>query len=297
MILEQTGKICDDLYSIGYHFIPAFLLMSTPPVLFDSGLTIAGPRYLEDLRDYLGNPDRLGYIFLTHSHYDHCGAISFLKRNIPGLKIVASEPAAATLQKDTAVQLMQSLSNDYEKKCNKLIGTEDVSFDSISVDHTVGDGDEFNLADDWVIQIFATPGHTRDSVSYYIPRIKALIPGEATGVLNGNYDVQSEFSSSYHDYIHSLERLATLDVGILLLPHVHILTGEDAKKHFAKSLNEARVLKERIETYLDTFNGNRDAVVEAIVKEDFEETQAVLQDKRSFHLNLQAKVKAVAEGR
>ncbi len=297
MILEQTGKICDDLYSIGYHFIPAFLLMSTPPVLFDAGLTIAGPRYLEDLREYLGNPDRLGYIFLTHSHYDHCGAIPFLKRNIPGVKIVASAPAAATLQKDTAVQLMKSLNKDYEKKFRKFIGSDDVSFDSISVDHTVQDGDEFNLGSEWVIHVLATPGHTRDAVSYYIPKIKALIPGEAAGVLNGNYDVQSEFSSSYHDYMHSLERLAKLDVEILLLPHVHILMGEDAKQYFAKSLNAARALKERIVKHLNDFNGDREAVVDAIVKEDYDETEAVLQDKRSFLLNLQAKVKAVAEGR
>jgi len=293
MILEKTGKICDGLYSIGYHFIPAFLLMSDPPVLFDAGLTIAGPRYLEDMREYVGNPDRLGYIFLTHSHYDHCGAVPFLKRNIPGVKIVTSAPAAATLQKETAVQLMKSLNNDYENKFRKFIGTEDVSFDSISVDQTVKDGDEFNLGSDWVIQVMATPGHTRDSVSYYIPKIKALIPGEATGVLNGNYDIQSEFSSSYH----SLERLATLDVEILLLPHVHVLTGEDAKKHFVNSLNAAQALKERIENRLDAFNGDRDAAIEAIVKEDYDESQAVLQDKRSFLLNLQAKVKAVAEGR
>ena len=191
----------------------------------------------------------------------------------------------------------KSLNNDYEKKFRKFIGTEDVSFDAISVDHTVKDGDEFKLGGDWAIQVLATPGHTRDAVSYYIPKIKTLIPGEAAGVLNGNYDVQSEFSSSYYDYMHSLERLAKLDIEILLLPHVHILTGEDAKRHFAKSLNAARVLKERIEKYLNDFNGDPDAVVDAIVKEDYDETEAVLQDKRSFLLNLQAKVKAVAEGR
>ncbi|MBN2255228.1 MAG: MBL fold metallo-hydrolase [Deltaproteobacteria bacterium] len=297
MIREQTGEICGDLYSIGYHFIPAFLLMSTPPVIFDAGLTIAGPRYLEDLREYLDDPDRLEYIFLTHSHYDHCGAVPFLKRNISGVRIVASAPAAETLQKDRAVQLMKSLNKDYEQKFKKYIGAEDVSFDAITVDHTVGDGDEFRRGDDWVIQVIATPGHTRDSVSYYIPRIKALVPGEATGVLNGAYDVQSEFSSSYVDYLHSLERLTALDVEILLLPHVHILTGDDAKKHFPKSLQAARSLKERIETRLDAANGDRDAAVDALMKEEYDGNQAVLQDRRSFLLNLRAKVNAVAEGR
>ena len=297
MILEKTGKICDGLYSIGYHFIPSFLIMSGPPALFDSGLTIAGPRYLEDLNEYLGDVNRLGYIFLTHSHYDHCGAVPFLKRNISGLKIAASKLAAETLKKHKVIKLMQSLSGDYEKKFRKQIGNEDISFDSIEIDITLEEGDEYNLGDGWNIQVIATPGHTRDSISYYLPKIKALIPGEATGVYNDNYDIQSEFSSSYNDYINSLEKLTNLDVDILLLPHVHILTGDDAKGHIQKSLESAKVFKKRIDVFLDQFNGDREAVVNAIFKEDYEDTQAVLQDKRSFLLNLTAKVKAVAEGK
>lgn len=297
MIIERSGKICEDLYSIGYHFIPAFLLLSDPPVLFDAGLTIAGPRYLEDLTEYLRNPDRLGYIFLTHSHYDHCGAIPYLKRNINNLKIAASRLAAETFRKPKAIQLMQSLSKDYEEKFRKQIGNEDISFDSIEVDIIVEDGNEIKLGGDWSVSVIETPGHTKDSVSYYIPQLKALIPGEATGVINGNYDIQSEFSSSYNDYITSLEKLADLDVNILFLPHVHILTGDDAGDHIRRSLESARFFKDRIDTFLDRFNGNQDATIEALFKEDFEDTQAVLQDKRSFLLNLRAKVKAVAEGR
>lgn len=295
MIREQTGEICGGLYSIGYHFIPAFLLITAPPVIFDAGLTIAGPRYLEDLRSCLGNSDRLGYIFLTHSHYDHCGAVPFLTRHIPGVRIVASAGTAETLQKEKAVQLMKSLNRDYEERFKSAVSGEDVSFDAIAVDHIVSDGDEFHLGNEWVIKVIATPGHTKDSVSYYIPRLKALVPGEATGVLNGTYNVQSEFSSSYGDYVHSLERLASLDVEILLLPHVHILTGKDAKQHFKKSLEAARQFKERIEAHLDTAGGDRDAAIDALMKSEYDENNAVLQDRRSFLLNLQAKVKAVAE--
>lgn len=297
MILEKAGKICDGLYSIGHPSFPAFLIMSDPPVLFDSGLTISGPRYLKDLEKYLGNVDRLAYIFLTHSHYDHCGAIPFLKRNIKGLEIAASGLAADIFRKPKAIKLIQSLSRDYEEKFKKRIRNENIFFDSIDVDITVKDGDEFNPGDGWNIHVIATPGHTRDSVSYYIPKLKALIPGEATGVYNSNFDIQSEFSSSYNDYINSLEKLITLDVDILLLPHTHILTGVDARGHIQRSLESAKVFKKRIDVFLAQFNGNQKDTVKAIFKEDYEDTQAVRQDKRSFLINLAAKVKAVAEGK
>jgi glyoxylase-like metal-dependent hydrolase (beta-lactamase superfamily II) len=297
MIIEKTGKICEGLYSIGYHFIPAFLLMSTPSVLFDAGLTIAGPRYLEDLEEYLGNVNKLGYIFLTHSHYDHCGAAPFLKRNIPGLKIAAGKRAAEILKKPNAVKLMKSLNEDYEQKFRKQIGNEDISFSAIGIDVLFEDDDEYDLGGGWNIQVISTPGHTRDSVSYYIPKVKALIPGEATGVYDANFEIQSEFTSSYRDYIHSIEKLLALDIDIMLLPHIHILTGEDARQHIQKSLESAQIFKQRIDTLLSQFNGDREAVVNEICVEDYEGKQSVLQDKRSYLLNLGAKVKAVAEDR
>jgi glyoxylase-like metal-dependent hydrolase (beta-lactamase superfamily II) len=295
MILERAGKICDGLYSIGHHSFPAFLIMSDPPALFDSGLTISGPRYLKDLKEYLGNVNRIGYIFLTHSHYDHCGAIPFLKRNIKGVKIAASGLAANIFRKPKAIRLIQSLSKDYEEQLGNQIRDENIFFDSIDVDVTLKDGDKFNLGDDWNIHVIATPGHTRDSVSYYIPKLKALIPGEATGVYNSNFDIQSEFSSSYNDYVNSLEKLATLDIDILLLPHAHILTGGDAQGHIQKTLESAKVFKKRIDVFLNQFNGDQEDTVKAIFKEDYEDTQAVRQDERSFLINLAAKVKAVAE--
>jgi len=297
MILEKSGKICNGLYSIGHYSFPAFLIMSDPPALFDSGLTISGPRYLKDLKEYLGNVDRLRYIFLTHSHYDHCGAIPFLKRNIKGVKIAASGLAADIFRKPKAIKLIQSLSGDYEDKFKEQIANEDISFDSIEVDITLNDGDEFDLGGKWKIKVISTPGHTRDSVSYYIPKLKALIPGEATGVYNSNFDIQSEFSSSYNDYMNSLEKLVALDINILLLPHAHILTRGDARGHIQRSLESAKVFKKKIDVFLDQFNGNQKDTVKAIFKEDYEDTQAVRQDKRSFLINLAAKVKAVAEGK
>jgi glyoxylase-like metal-dependent hydrolase (beta-lactamase superfamily II) len=297
MIREETGKICDGLYSLGYHFIPAFLMMSTPPVLFDACLTVAGPQYLNDLTRHLTDADRLSHIFLTHAHFDHCGAIPFLKRNIKNVKIAASRLSGEILKKPNAIKLIKSLNGDFESQFEGHVGDVDISFEAFEVDVPLDDGDIVDLGEGWTVRVIATPGHTRDSVSYYIPRLRALIPGEATGVLNGNYDVQPEFSSSYTDYVNSLEKLATLDVEYLLLPHIHVLTGQDAKRHIQKSLSSAQKFKAKIDRYIDRFDGDQEAVVSAIFKEEYEDTGAVLQDRRSYLLNLTAKVKTVTEGK
>lgn len=296
MILEQAGKICDGLYATGYHFIPAFLLAAPAPVLFDAGVAAMGPHYLKDLETYLGRADALKYLLLTHSHYDHCGAAPYLKERIPDLRIGADAHAAKVLQKPNAVGLIRALNDNFVEVFKDAIGTEKIPFNPLEVDLILKDGDELDCGGGWTVRVIETPGHTNDSLSFYIPKIKTLIPGEAVGVFH-NDAAHPEFSSGYTDYLTSLEKLMTLDVEILPLAHRHILTGDDAARYLKDSLAATRSHKERIENYLDRFSGDRERVVETILGEDYDETVLIQQDKRSFTLNLQAQVRVVAEGK
>jgi len=276
--------------------MPAFLLTSKAPVLFDAGVTAMGPRYLKDIRTHLGNADRLDYILLTHSHYDHCGACPFLKRKIKGLKIAASAHAAEILKKPSAVELMRTLSKTFEKAFRNIIENEDVSFEPVVVDLILKDGDELDYGGGWKVRVIETPGHTKDSLSYYIPRIKTAIVGEAAGVFHNN-SINPQFSSSYSDYMVSLEKLAALDMDILALGHKHILTGDDIGRYLKDSIETTVLFKESIDGYLDRFNGNREKVVNTIFGENYDETVQMQQDKTSFLLNLRAQVRVVAEGK
>ena len=149
--------------------LPIFFMGETP-VLFDAGMTFMGPFYLQELKKYLGDANRLAYLFLTHSHFDHSGAAPFLKKNIPGLKVAASNLAAEIFRRPNAIQLIQSLSKGMEEAYQSQIGDVDVTFRGLELDRTLEDGDEIELEDGTKIQVIATPGHTRDAVSYYIPR-------------------------------------------------------------------------------------------------------------------------------
>jgi glyoxylase-like metal-dependent hydrolase (beta-lactamase superfamily II) len=295
MIKESIGKISDRLYAIGNPGLPAFLLQGKIPGLFEAGMTFMGPAYLKQLKASLGDAGHLRYLLLTHSHYDHCGAAPFLQRRIPGLKIGASGLVAEVLKRPNAVRLIQSLSRDPEERFKPLMGDEDVSFHSFEIDLPLAEGDELVMGDGDRVQVIATPGHTRDAISFYIRGMKALIPGEAVGAYDRNFSIQPEFLSSYDDYRASLEKLAALDIQILLMAHSYVLTGEEARGYMAKSMEATSQFKKRIETLLDMMAGDQEAVVKRIFQEDFEDTQAIPQDEMPFLINLKAKVKAVAE--
>ena len=298
MIQESRGKISEDLFALGgIPWLPAYLFIGKHPVLFDSGMTFMGPRYLEELKSILGNALRLEHIFLTHSHYDHAGGAPFLKRNIPGLKIGASHLAAEIFKRPNAIQLIQSLSRDEEERNVSVIGDADVSFHGLDIDLHLEDGDQMDLRDGNSLRVFATPGHTRDAVSFYIPEKKVLIPGEAVGVLGGNHEIVVNFLYSYNDYLASLEKLVGLEPEIILMAHHFLLTGEDARGFVPRSIAKTKAFRGQIQGYLHEAGSDQEAVVQRIFDEDYEKSQAGMQEPRPYLINLKAKVKAVAEGK
>jgi len=297
MIIREAGRIVEGLYALADIDLPAWLVTAETPALFDAGITFMGPSYLREIRRYLGDESRLQWVFITHAHFDHAGSVPYLRRHIPGLEVAASRLAADIFKKPNAVNLIRSLSLDYEEQHRTLFGNENVFFDGLEVDRILEDGETVDLGGRWSFRVISTPGHTRDGISFYFPGIKALICGEAAGVPDRNFRIHPEFLASYRDYVASLEKLAALDVEILMLSHHYVLTGQEARGYLRASLESTFAFAERIRKYLAESGGDSESVVKRIFKEDHQETGAIQQAERPYLINLAAKVKAVAENK
>ncbi|MEI7637749.1 MAG: hypothetical protein WCJ37_10620 [Syntrophus sp. (in: bacteria)] len=64
-----------------------------------------------------------------------------------------------------------------------MIGKEDVTFRGLEIDLVLDEGMEIDLGAGRTCRVMATPGHTRNSLSFYIPAMKAVITGEAVDVI------------------------------------------------------------------------------------------------------------------
>lgn len=294
MIKKSEGHISAELYALGSPALPAFLLRGKTPILFEAGMTFMGPLYLQELQKSLGDAKRLVYNFLTHSHFDHCGSAPFLKKNIPGLKVAASRLAGEILKRPNAIQLIQSLSRGMEEAYRSQIGDADVIFRGLELDRTLEDGDEIELDDGILIRVIATPGHTRDGVSYYLPHLKALVAGEAVGSFDRHLALRPVFLSNYDDYLSSLEKLRNLEINLLMMGHFHVLT-EGGQGIIDQAIGATKAFGKRIEEKLDFFQGDQEAVVNQIFQEDYVEKQLIKQEERPFRINLQAQVKVIFE--
>lgn len=295
MIFAETGKLTDFFHVIGSEHFPTHLLLGPKPVLFEAGLSCLGPVYVKEVGKILksGQPQVL---FLTHAHFDHCGAAGFLKQSWPQLKIAASRPAADIIGRTNALKTISRLNaaaTDWVEKTVPGLSAK-VPFQPFSVEVILADGDRMELPGGLTVQVLETPGHTWDALSFYIPDKKLLVAGEAVGCTSPTGFLSTEFLVDFDLYIQSIERLARLKVDILCQSHHQVFTGEDARMVFQRAIPAALEFKKKVEQLLHEENGEVEKVVARIKSEEYDPQPDPKQPEPAYLLNVHARVKSLA---
>ncbi len=290
------GAINERITAVANPFYPGYLVRGNGKnLMIEAGMNLMGPLYLQSIREHLGDAPDLDYLFITHSHYDHLGAAPYLLGRIPGLRLGAHERVGELLARESVLAMMNRLSEIQRPLFGEIAGEEDLAIRSVAVDLPLRDGDEFDLGG-MTCRVYATPGHTRDSLSFYLPESGALFPGEAAGVPQGRWGegVQVEFLSSYDEYVASLDRIIALDPEVLCIGHGWVFTGEDAARYLRDSRAATAEYRGLIERYLDDENGDIDRTVETMTRIEYDESGAIFQERNAYVTNLAAQVKHIA---
>lgn len=300
-LVMKTGKVNEILHVLGSSEVPVYLLdIPGCPVVFDSGVTCLGRIYAEAIRSVLGERQP-AILFLSHVHWDHCGAAAYLKREFPAMQIAASPKAVKILERPNAIDLMARLNREIPNVIKLDQGLESSlltheAFAPFIVDRNLKDNEIIKLTGDRVVKVMETPGHTRDHLSFFLPNEKILIASESGGVMISSGAIEPEFVSDYESYLASLRRLAELPAEILCQGHFKVFTSrEEVREFFAHSLHETVKYKTRIEELLERENGEIDRVVQLIKAERYDSFEGYKQEENSYVLNLTAQVKHVAQ--
>jgi 2-aminobenzoylacetyl-CoA thioesterase len=299
LIFNKTGQVKDILYVAGLAWSPVYLLATETPVLFEAGFHCAGRLYEEAIKSVTGNRTP-GTLFLTHVHWDHCGATTYLKKVFPGLKTASSGRAAEIIKRPNAQALMKRLSQDVIPLVARIDGIDDTRliktpFEQFEVDIIIEDGQVIDIGDGLTMKVFASPGHTRDMFSYYIPEKRILIATEAAGVLDQANQVITEFLVDYDMYMASLKRLAELDVDIFCQGHHFVLVNDDVKKFFDRSLKAADEFQSDVQELLKSEGGSIERVVQLIKGRQYDTNRGVKQSEQAYLLNLTTRITHLAK--
>ena len=296
MKLIANGKINDYISVAANLSYPGYVVKgNSKNMMVEAGINLLGPLYLKSIDEILGNRNRLNYLFITHSHYDHLGAAQYLKRNIPNLTIGGHKRIAHLLKKESVLEMMNRLSDIQRPLFKDITGDDDLSIQPLEFDLALKEGDEFDLGG-ITCRVYDVPGHTKDSLAYYIPETKALFPGEAAGVpqgMEGN-EAQVEFLASYEDYLQSLEKMMSLEPEMICIGHAWVLTGKDANDFLKKSYAETFKYRKLIENYIEDAGGDIDKAIEIMTRKEYDEKGTIYQERTAYVTNLTAQVKHIA---
>jgi glyoxylase-like metal-dependent hydrolase (beta-lactamase superfamily II) len=295
MISNRTGRICDDFHVLGHTWSPVYLLDGQHPVLFEAGFACLGRVYEQAIKGVLG-PRLPSLLFLTHVHYDHCGATSYLTRAFPGLQVAASAYAADIIKRPNAQDLIRKLSENIILLISDVHRDDLIKdpFEPFTVDIILEHDQMVEVGPDVHVQVLSAPGHTRDLLAFYITEPKILIGAEAVGGRDWTGHVFADFLVDYDDYLGGLQRMAALDIEVLCQAHHFVYTGKSVKEHFAQAIASAQMFRNRVEELLRNEAGSVDRVVARIKAEEYDRKPSPKQPEKAYVLNLASRVTHLA---
>jgi glyoxylase-like metal-dependent hydrolase (beta-lactamase superfamily II) len=221
---------------------PVYLIHGQKNILIDCSILAKGPEIGKSLAGIL-KEDKIDTVLLTHSHYDHCGACTYLQA-IHKFNIFASKRTKEILQNPKAIEFIDNLNQEFFRILG-LDSTIHVTMPENIV--AINEGDRIPVSQSQWLQVYETPGHSRCSLSFLLQPENILFPGDAAGIIEKDGTIKPLFLSSYTQYIESIKKLRTLDAEILALPHNQIIKGsKNIWKFFSHSLLGTQKIKNKI---------------------------------------------------
>jgi hydroxyacylglutathione hydrolase len=181
-------------------------------LLIDPGLNDFLPELLRDLQRDGIDPKTINIIMNTHLHGDHCWSNEALKQ---------ASGAEILLHK-----VQKQLGDAAANQAARFFGVPSSQFS----EDRVLDEDHLSLGET-EIEIIPSPGHSPESICFYLRQEKVLICGDVIFSQNtGRVDLPG---GSAEQLKKSIEMLSKLDVEYLLPGHMDIVTGaENVRRNF-----------------------------------------------------------------
>ncbi len=224
------------------------LIRDEKSALWDTGQYYCGKNCVRLIKDALAG-EKLAYIVLSHSHYDHVGALGILRRAFPEAEVIASDYCAYVLKREGARKVMEEMAvtaaSTFMDDPSVL---EQPDFSDFAADRTVSTGDTIDLGQAH-FRVYNTPGHTKCCISLFDETSGTLISSESSGVLSDYGWCHLPILTGAEDCFRSVALCRSLEVKELYVPHHGHVMPEDGftpATFFERVLECAGIMKEML---------------------------------------------------
>lgn len=152
-------------------------------VLVDCGLPNSYDMIKEEMAKKGLDIQKLTKIIITHQDFDHMGSLAEIKRNVKGVKVLASKEEAKHISGKEEFIRVKNVDNiidsvdEVKKKELEAYKAGLKAVETVDVDVFVKTGDTFPISGG--IEIIETPGHLPGHISVLVKERKALVTGDA----------------------------------------------------------------------------------------------------------------------
>ena len=234
MLTDRPGRIAEGLYLLGRQENLMYLVRGQKNMMIGGGMTWIVPELEEQLAGLGIGPGEIDYLVIQHAHFDHVGAIPYLLRRFPPIKVLGTAAARATLAREKIINYMDvanRVTADYigpRERYEKY----DLSIGIINIDETVGDDTVIDLGHGLRVEFIEVPGHSPCALAAYIPSLRAIFPTDAALCPVGSIDNLARPSPQYdyNLYKQSLQKLLSYDIGMCCFDHYAAVLGAEARQ-------------------------------------------------------------------
>ncbi len=156
MWIQKPGVVNDQLIFLGTPKNNIYLLKGECDMLIGGGGQWIVPELMTQIRSLQIDMERVKYLFIGHSHYDHCGAVPYLQKRFPHIKVLASSEAAKLFAMEKALRNMRKFSHAALEQMglpNEFEGFS-LDFDKIDVAKTLKDGEKLDIGAGLIFKAF-----------------------------------------------------------------------------------------------------------------------------------------------
>jgi glyoxylase-like metal-dependent hydrolase (beta-lactamase superfamily II) len=180
-------------------------------------------------------------LLITHADVDHFGGAAALRE--AGCRLVVCPEADRAMIEDP--QAMIALRSDRWGRYGIHAGeagrqrTIELTGGGVKADFSVRGGEAIRLADDWVVHVVATPGHTPGHVGVHDPKHRAFYGGDAIhGAVYPGRDGTAKLPPTYEyvdDYLATIARIEAPDLDVYVGCHWPVSRGRQIAAFCAES--------------------------------------------------------------
>lgn len=252
-------------YNVGSYENPIYLIGNAKNwTLIEGGISAQFIEVKQKLFSIIGDLNHIKHWIILHTHYDHCGLVSYLYSSLSEVKIYAGEIAITKLNKDKGIFVIENLNNEVialkekEETFNKISKTsfKNIQINQLKEKQTLTCGNELSFT------VIPTPGHSNCSISLYEKFSGRLFVSDALGEFFTPKDWFPLAFDNISNYLNSISLLSTTNPKSIALGHSEYIKQEDVKKAFESSLTCTNKLIDKIQIQLRS--NSKDTIIEKL---------------------------------